>query len=253
MSEIGHDFSLDLPPRCFYGRRHGRRLRPGRSERLASLLPQLRIAVPDSGQPFDPACLFTPAVNDVWLEIGFGGGEHLAAVAADNPRIGLIGCEPYVNGVANLLVLVEKLRLGNVRIFVDDARLVLRVLPEASLGRVMLLFPDPWPKKRHATRRFICQETADLLAHALRDGAELRIATDEPTLVRWMLATLIRHPAFLWSPRGPEDWRCRPPDWPATRYEEKALARGARCTYLRILRRARSPASISPSSRITRE
>jgi tRNA (guanine-N7-)-methyltransferase len=223
----------------FFGRRHGRRLRPGRSRRLDSLLPRLRLVMPAEGEALDPAALFKPAVVDVWLEIGFGRGEHLAAMAAANPEIGFIGCEPYVNGVANLLVLVEQLRLGNVRIFDDDARLVLSRLPEASLGRIALLFPDPWPKKRHASRRFVSPENLDSLARVLRDGAELRIATDDPLLVRWMLAALIAHPQFAWLPRGPEDWRVRPADWPPTRYEQKAVERGARCTYLRVVRRAR--------------
>lgn len=225
-----------------FGRRHGRRLRPGRSERLDSLLPQIRVPIPADGCLLDLPSLFEPPLAEVWLEIGFGGGEHLAAVASERREIGFIGCEPYVNGVANLLVLVERLGLRNVRIFDDDARLVLGKLPEASIGCVALLFPDPWPKKRHASRRFICRETLDALARVLRDGAELRIATDQPLLVRWTLAALIVHPAFRWAPGGAEDWRCRPADWPATRYEQKAVARGARCTYLRIVRRDRAPA-----------
>ncbi len=186
------------------------------------------------------ASLFTPPVMDVWLEIGFGGGEHLAALAAEHRGIGFIGCEPYVNGIANFLVLVERLGLGNVRIFDDDARLILDRLPEASIGRAALLFPDPWPKKRHANRRFICRETLDALARSLRNGAELRIATDQPLLVRWTLAAVIAHPAFRWAPQGPEDWRCRPSDWPSTRYEQKAMACGTRCTYLRVVRRDRA-------------
>lgn len=186
------------------------------------------------------ASLFTPPVMDVWLEIGFGGGEHLAALAAEHRGIGFIGCEPYVNGIANFLVLVERLGLGNVRIFDDDARLILDRLPEASIGRAALLFPDPWPKKRHANRRFICPETLDALARSLRNGAELRIATDQPLLVRWTLAAVIAHPAFRWAPQGPEDWRCRPSDWPSTRYEQKAMACGTRCTYLRVVRRDRA-------------
>jgi tRNA (guanine-N7-)-methyltransferase len=203
------------------------------------MLPRLRVTLPKEGGTLDPGGMFEPPVADVWLEIGFGGGEHLAAVAAENPRIGFIGCEPYVNGVANLLVLVERLGLGNVRIFDDDARLVLGALAEASIGRVALLFPDPWPKKRHANRRFVCRATLDALARVLRDGAELRIASDDPLLVRWTLAAVIAHPAFGWSPKGPEDWRGRPADWPATRYEQKAVARGARCTYLRVVRENR--------------
>jgi tRNA (guanine-N7-)-methyltransferase len=203
------------------------------------MLPRLRVAMPAEGEALDPFALFKPAVADVWLEIGFGGGEHLAAVAAANPEIGFIGCEPYVNGVANLLVLIEQFDLGNVRIFDDDARLVLSRLPEASLGGIALLFPDPWPKKRHAHRRFVSPDSLDSLARVLRDGAELRIASDDPLLIRWTLAVLIAHPQFDWLPRGMKDWRSRPADWPPTRYEQKALARGACCTYLRIVRRAR--------------
>jgi tRNA (guanine-N7-)-methyltransferase len=224
----------------FFGRRHGRRLRPGRSRRLDSLLPQLRVVMPAEGEEaLDLAGLFKPAVADVWLEIGFGGGEHLAAVAAANPGIGFIGCEPYINGVANLLVLIEQFGLGNVRIFDGDARLVLSKLPDASLGRIALLFPDPWPKKRHASRRFVCPESLDGLARVLRNGAQLRIATDDPLLVCWMRAAVIAHPQFEWLPQGPEDWRSKPADWPPTRYEQKAVARGARCTYLRVVRRVR--------------
>jgi tRNA (guanine-N7-)-methyltransferase len=126
-----------------------------------------------------------------------------------------------------------------VRIFDDDARLVLSRLPEASLGGIALLFPDPWPKKRHAHRRFVCPDSLDGLARVLRDKAELHIATDDPLLVRWMLAAVIAHPQFEWLPQGPEDWRSKPADWPPTRYEQKAVARGARCTYLRVVRRVR--------------
>ena len=145
----------DLSPR-FYGRRHGRRLRAGRGALLTTLLPRLRIVLPPEGSNLEPRALFGGTVADVWLEVGFGAGEHLAAQATAHPDVGFIGCEPYVNGVASLLAQVAARKLANVRVFDDDARLLMAALPEASIGRVFVLFSDPWPKKRHSDRRFIC-------------------------------------------------------------------------------------------------
>lgn len=224
------------PPR-FHGRRHGRRLRPGRRAVLETALPRLRIPLPPSGRTLDPAQLFPASLADVWLEIGFGAGEHLAAMARAHPCAGLIGCEPFVNGVAAVVAAVERERLANVRVFDDDARLLLPHLPDACLGRVFVLFPDPWPKARHAERRIIGAETLDALARVMRAGAELRFASDHPLMVRWTLEHVTGHAAFDWCAAGPGDWRQRPADWPATRYEAKARARGARCTYLRFVRR----------------
>lgn len=242
MSEPGRDGPA--PDYRHFGRRRGRRLRPGRRRRLETLLPRLGVCVPPPGGILDPRDLFAPGTTETWLEIGFGAGEHLAAMAASHPSVGFIGCEPYVNGVANLLALIEREGLDNVRIFADDALLLLPALAEASLGRVMLLFPDPWPKARHAGRRFVSRATVDRLAALLQGGAELRFASDDAAYVRWTLETVGRHPAFAWTPAGPADWRSRPPDWPPTRYEEKALARGARCTFLRFIRR--SPLTAAP-------
>jgi tRNA (guanine-N7-)-methyltransferase len=173
------------------------------------------------------------------LEIGFGGGEHLAAQAAAHPAVTLLGCETFVNGIASLLTHVEAHRLGNVHIFPDDAGLLLRKLPDASIGRIFLPFLDPWPKTRHHKRRFVQRHSLDALARVLEDGAELRFASDHPGYVAWMLELALEHPSFAWTARGPEDWRLRPADAAATRYETKALARGARCYYLRFLRRPR--------------
>ncbi len=176
-------------------------------------------------------------VSDFWLEVGFGGGEHLAAQAVAHPGIGIIGCEPFINGVAGLLDHVEREGLGNVRIFDDDARFLLDALPDASIGRCFVLFSDPWPKKRHWERRFIGPENLERLARVLKNGAELRLASDDPGLVTWMLDQTWHHPAFAWTAQRADDWRIRPSDWPATRYEEKAVAAGRRPVFLRFCRR----------------
>ncbi|WP_029010763.1 tRNA (guanine(46)-N(7))-methyltransferase TrmB [Azospirillum halopraeferens] len=232
--------STDETGRRLYGRRKGRPLRRRRTELLETLLPRLTVAVPPSGTPIDPAALFDRPVDDVWLEVGFGGGHHLAWQAAHHPGIGLIGCEPFVNGVAGLLGLVEDAGVDNVRIVPDDARPLLDALPDASIGRAFVLFADPWPKKRHWERRFIGPGTLDTLARVLRDGAELRLASDDPGLVRWMLEHTVRHPDFAWTARRAADWRERPADWPPTRYEEKAIAAGRRPVFLRFVRRPRA-------------
>lgn len=206
---------------------------------MTDMLPRLRVPLPED-RSLDPAGLFTGVPEQVWLEIGFGAGEHLSDQAALRPDVGFIGCEPFVNGVATLLVSIRDRGLENVRIFDEDVRQLLPVLPEASIGRAFLLFPDPWPKTRHHNRRFINQANLDLIAHVLEDGAEFRVASDHMDYVRWGLSHLTRHPAFDWQVTGPEDWRRRPDDWCPTRYEKKALAKGGRCVYLRFQRRPRA-------------
>lgn len=195
-----------------------------KAELVETRLPELEIHRPPAGGLVEPATLFSFVPTDFWLEIGFGHGEHLAAVAADNPCVGVLGCEPFLNGTAHLLQLVEDEDLRNVRIFPDDARLLMDGLPDACLGRVFLLFPDPWPKLRHHGRRFINPDNLDRLARLLRRGGELRLASDHMGMVRWMLWHVRRHPAFAWLAQSANDWRRRPPDWPESRYERKKLA-----------------------------
>jgi tRNA (guanine-N7-)-methyltransferase len=221
----------DLPRRILYGRRTGRPLRAGQRHLLETLLPRIGIDCAALGDRFDPAALFDPRPDEVWLEIGFGAGEHLAAQARARPDIGFIGCEPFVNGVARLVAEVDAGGLGNVRVFQDDARLLLAALGEASLGGAFVLFPDPWPKTRHHKRRIVAADTVAHLARALRDRAELRIATDDPGYKGWILQHVLAHGAFEWLARRPEDWRRRPESWPPTRYEEKAVAAGRRPAY----------------------
>jgi len=228
---------LSAPPvGRVYGRRRGRRLKGKKAELLDSRLGSLAIDLPEPNRALNVQALFEPPRQAVWLEIGFGGGEHLAAQAAAHPEIGFIGCEPFINGVSNLLVLLDEGEIGNVRIFSEDARLVLQRLPPASIQRAFLLFPDPWPKRRHQERRFVTPEGLDLLANCLADEAELRVATDHRALGEWMQERLAEHFAFRLSDRADE----RPAGWASTRYESKAIAAGRQPIYLSYRRVRRS-------------
>ena len=231
------DHTTDEPIR-FYGRRKGKPLKATRLSLLESLLPKLAIPMPTG--PLDPAGLFAQAPRAIWLEIGFGGGEHLAAQAAAHPDVGLIGSEVFLNGIGGALKeLTARSAATNVRIFPNDVRFLLPRLPAASLERVFLMFPDPWPKTRHAKRRFIGPPMLDELARLLADGGELRVASDHPVYVRWTLQHAPVHPAFIWRVHGPDDWRLRPADGFPTRYEEKAVAAGRPPAYLTFVRRRR--------------
>ena len=205
---------------------------------MADLLPRLAVSLPANGQ-LDPAALFALRPQALWLEIGFGAGEHLAWQAARHPEIGFIGAEIFVNGIASLLSRVADQGLGNVRVFQGDARDLLPALPEAAIGRAFILFPDPWPKSRHHRRRLIQAETLDELARVLQNSAELRLATDDVGYLTWILEQATSHPKFVWLARRAADWRRRPADWPETRYEAKARQRGAQPMFLRFQRRPR--------------
>jgi tRNA (guanine-N7-)-methyltransferase len=196
------------------------------------------MGVPASGR-IDLQALFGAGGGSTWLEIGFGGGEHLAIQAETHPQIGLIGCEIFENGIVKLLAHIERCHIGNIRIFIDDARLLIEALPRASIDRVFILFPDPWPKRRHSKRRLVSEATLDALAEIMTDDAELRLATDDGDYLCWTLERATNHPAFEWLARRPRDWRVRPRDWPPTRYEEKARAAGRAAAFLRFRRRPR--------------
>ncbi|MCH7936375.1 MAG: tRNA (guanosine(46)-N7)-methyltransferase TrmB [Proteobacteria bacterium] len=224
----------------WYGRRRGHKLRPGRRALMNTLLPRLRLELPPAGATLDLASAFDFSVSEVWLEVGFGAGEHLAAQAGAHPDIGFIGCEPFINGIAGLLSRIESEGLTNVRVFDDDARKFLPYLPEASIGRIYALFTDPWPKKRHHRRRFISDQTVGELARALADGGELRLASDHEGYVEWMLERVARHPDFSWPAPGRRDWTDPPADWVETRYERKAKKQGLKPVYLRFPRRPRN-------------
>lgn len=227
------------PARLLYGRKRGRKLRPGQRALYDSDFPKFRLSLPPAPARLDLRATFGRDVADLWVEIGFGAGEHLAHQAARHPDIGFIGCEPFLNGIVGLLARLRDQRLANVRIFDDDARLLLAALPKASVGRCFILFPDPWPKSRHHKRRIIQPQVLALLAAALKDGAELRVASDEASYVRWTLAHVIKSGRFAWLARRAADWRQRPADWPETRYEAKARLAGKACYFLRFARKAR--------------
>ncbi len=229
----------DPPRRQFYGRRYGRPLRPARARLVETLLPRIALTLESAASLPGLKGLFESEPEELWLEIGFGAGEHLAAQATARPEVGFLGVEIFVNGIAGLLARIDADGLKNVRIYRGDGRDLLEALPEAALARVAVLFPDPWPKTRHRRRRILQPETLDHLARVLRDGGELRLATDDPDYLTWMLEKTTAHPAFGWLARRAADWQERPSDWPPSRYEQKALARGARPTYLRFRRRDR--------------
>lgn len=226
--------SQNLELRSF-GRRRGRKLSARQECLLADVLPRVQpdLAAPS---PASAAALFDLSVSEVWLEIGFGGAEHLIWQARHHPHAGLIGCEPFEEGVVKALTHIEDEKLANIRLHPDDVRPLLRWLPAASLDRAFILFPDPWPKARHRKRRLVSTPLLDQLARVMKPGAELRLGTDIGDYARTMLAALMRHPSFRWSATCAADWRNRPEDWPQTRYEAKAVREGRRCTYLRFVR-----------------
>lgn len=215
-----------------YGRRKGPKLSAHQESLRATLLPEIALALREGAAP---QTYFDVRVDDVWLEIGFGAGEHLLWQAEQHPGTGLIGAEPYVSGIAKLLSKIAPTKMRNIRIHEGDARDIIDALPEASLGRVFILFPDPWPKTRHHKRRFVQSETLDALGRVMRPGAELRFASDDPGYFSWALERLSAHPDFAWTASRPRDWSTRPSDWPETRYEAKALHGPPR--YLRFVRR----------------
>lgn len=220
-------------PAPVYGRRQGHRLSAFQQGLVDTLLPEISVPLKNfKPGALDPRTLFPKPVEDVWLEIGFGKGEHLAAQAKAHPGVGVIGCEPYRNGVAGLLVRIKGENLANVRIHPDDGRHVLAALAARSIGRVFLLHPDPWPKKRHAKRRFVSPENLDALSRVMKPGAELRISSDHPAMVAWTLARMEARADFRWTAESAKEWTTPPADWPDTRFAAKARGRREAPVYL---------------------
>lgn len=221
----------------FFGRRKGKTLRPRQAALTESLLPSLRVnldALPASRQAHGAEH------QDLWLEIGFGGGEHLASDAQSHPDILFIGCEPFVNGVAKLVSTIDEKQIHNILIHDGDALQILRALPEASLGRVTILYPDPWPKFGQRKRRFISPETIEQMARTLRDGEEVRFATDIDDYSGWTLARFQASESFDWNAREAKDWKTPWAGWPGTRYEAKAFREGRTPAYLTFVRKSRT-------------
>jgi tRNA (guanine-N7-)-methyltransferase len=218
-----------------YGRRKGKTLRSYQAGLMEALLPQVQVDL--AAGLGAPETLFPHSPADLRLEVGFGGGEHLAADAQAHPERGYIGCEPFVNGVAKLLVEIDTRGLSNIRIHPDDAGQLIDALPEKCLSGASILYPDPWPKRRHRERRFISDGMLARLARVMRSGAELRFATDIDDYAGWTLARILRSPDFIWPAQRCEDWLHPWPGWPGTRYEAKALREGRRPAYLTFVRR----------------
>jgi tRNA (guanine-N7-)-methyltransferase len=226
------------PWRNFYGRFRGKTIRPNQQDYLDNDLAALSPGsvgwdVNPARDPLDLAALF--GGKSVWLEIGFGAGEHMVHMAKTYPGIGLIGCEPFVNGVAMLLGKIREAGVTNLAVHPGDARDLFDVLPPESISKVFLNYPDPWPKKRHHRRRFVTPEHLQPLHRVMAPGAELRVATDIPDYVRQTLEEVPKA-GFVWQADRPQDWQTPWADWTSTRYEQKALREGRRPHYLTFVR-----------------
>lgn len=221
---------------AFFGRRHGKTIRPPQAGVLANLLPALKIDLA-APPPERLSGLFPVSVDGVRLEIGFGGGEHLHHEAARHPGSGFIGVEPFVNGMARFLLSLQAEPLPNVRVHDDDSTQLLDWLPDASIAGIDLLYPDPWPKKKHWKRRFVSPTNLDRFARVMSSGARFRFASDIDTYVDWTLLAAAVHPAFEWRADTAADWHTPYEGWPGTRYEAKAVREGRRPAYLTFFRK----------------
>ncbi len=229
----------DRPFRNFYGRVHGKTLKPHQRIWLDEDLPLLSPGPVDwdvnpERTPLDLAARF--GAREIWLEVGFGGGEHMVHMAQANPDVAIIGCEPFVNGIAMALGGIRRAGVTNIAIHPGDARDLMDVLPDGSVAQAFLLYPDPWPKARHHRRRFVTPDSLQQLARVLKPGAEFRVATDIPDYVRQTLEEVPRA-GFDWLAEAPADWRQPWGDWISTRYEQKALREGRVPHYLTFRRR----------------
>src|SRR5271157_1376158 len=218
--------------RTLYGRSRGKPLRPGQQRLLTEVLPQVEFA---------PEALASPALfpfdpREVWLEIGFGSGEHLIELAKASPDVGLIGCEPFLNGVVAALSGIEREKLTNVRLRRGDAQAVVEAAPDAFFSRVFILYPDPWPKRRHNKRRIVSDAMVEALARVVKPSGEVRFATDIDDYAGWTLKRFLASPQFRWAATGAVDWRTPWPQWRPTRYEVKAHRAGRASVYLKFIR-----------------
>jgi tRNA (guanine-N7-)-methyltransferase len=218
-------------PRAFFGRRKGHKLRPHQAALFDTLLPQLALDL-NQAAPSDLAALFPQPTDGLHLEIGFGGGEHLIAQAEQHPHIGFIGVEPFVNGMAKALAAIEARGLSNIRLHFGDAIFLLEWLPNNSLGRVDLIYPDPWPKRRHWKRRFVQDATLAAITRVLRSSGEFRFVSDIPDYAAWTLQHGLRAVGLEWTATRADDWRQPWPGFTSTRYEAKAEQAGRLPCYL---------------------
>jgi tRNA (guanine-N7-)-methyltransferase len=219
-------------PRRLYGRSRGKTLRTGQQRLLAEALPIFSI----TPEALAAGGAFAAPPREIWLEIGFGSGEHLSEQAKANPHVGVVGCEPFLNGVAAALAGLERERLANVRLRRGDARALVEAAPDGFFSRVFILYPDPWPKRRHRKRRVIAADMIEALARVMRRGGELRFATDVDDYAGWTLKRFLASPHFRWTANRADDWRRPWPEWRTTRYEAKARKEGRGSVYLTFAR-----------------
>jgi tRNA (guanine-N7-)-methyltransferase len=232
-ADASSDEGVGSQPRgSFFGRRKGHKLRAHQADLIEHLLP--RVSLDTGASTPDLADLFDPRAEEIRLEIGFGGGEHLVAEARALAEVGFIGCEPYVNGMAKILTQIEAHNIGNVRLFAGDATELLAWLPPHSLARIDLIHPDPWPKRRHWKRRFVQDASVDALARVIKPGGEFRFVSDIDHYCAWTLAHLARSPDFVWTAERADDWRLPWADYTITRYGRKAEREGRAAAYLRF-------------------
>ena len=220
------------PPRRLYGRSRGKALRAGQERLLAEALPLFSI----TPEALAAGRAFAPPPREVWLEIGFGAGEHLIDQAKANPDVGVVGCEPFLNGVAAALAGLTRERLFNVRLRRGDAQALVDSAPDGFFSRVFILYPDPWPKRRHHKRRVVAAGKIDALARVMRRGGELRFVTDVGDYAGWALKRFLASPNFRWTADRADDWRRPWPEWRPTRYEAKARKEGRGSAYLTFAR-----------------
>ncbi|MBW3097648.1 tRNA (guanine(46)-N(7))-methyltransferase TrmB [Pseudohoeflea coraliihabitans] len=220
---------------AFFGRRKGKHLRDSQRQAMAELLPRIGLDL-DTPPPRDLAGLWPVAIDTIRMEIGFGAGEHLLHRVSENPRTGFIGVEPFVNSMGKFLLALQDRNPDNVRVYTDDATRVLDWLPSASLDRIDLLYPDPWPKKRHWKRRFVNPANIERFARVLKPGGSFCFASDIDTYVNWTLQHLIADQRFDWQAQSAADWQTAWAGWPGTRYEAKAIREGRTPAYLSFVR-----------------
>lgn len=229
---LGHGEQL---ARGFFGRRIGKTLNDRQAALMNDYLDQLRIDIEHTAPP-SLSDLFEPDVNSIWMESGFGGGEHLVHRAQENPKTGFIGVEPFRNGMAKALVAIEDAKLTNIRLYDEEAGSLLDWLPTHSLDGFYLLYPDPWPKKRHFKRRFVNAINLDRIARVLKSDTQFRVASDIDSYVEWTLEHCKTHPAFEWLDGSEENALNSWANWPGTRYEAKAIREGRTPRYLTFKR-----------------
>jgi tRNA (guanine-N7-)-methyltransferase len=228
----GGDDPSTPPRRTLYGRRRGKALRPSQERLLATAFPRIEIAP----EAVAHAALFPFEPREVWLEVGFGSGEHLLGRARANPDVGFIGCEPFLNGVAAALSVIEREGLVNVRLRRGDAQALIEAAPESFFSGVFILYPDPWPKRRHNKRRLISDALIEALARVIEPGGEVRFATDIDDYAGWTLRRFLASPHFRWTASRAQDWLAPWPEWRPTRYEAKAQKAGRGSVYLTFVR-----------------